>query len=229
MHFINWQRDIAITERNGKKVVIKKNKITTKFNENVLVFVYSLFSVILLHPSSPIKIGKFVLLNEGKRNREKLNEMGISTPNLIMMTKNTLIEEYIEGGNLYHYLKNNGDPTIVFDVGMITKKLHNNGLCFVDNKAQNYLVRNLKIVRTDLGLIQKQKSEYARSLDIGIFLASLLDLEKEKYLVIEKFFLEGYRYDNVHKIPSLSIVVRNMIAIVLASNHNNLAKNLLNI
>jgi hypothetical protein len=68
-----------------------------------------------------------------------------------------------------------------------------------------------------------------KSLDIGIFLASLIDLENQKYKKIEKHFIMGYTRDikSNQKIPFLSIIIRNIASLVLAANHNNLAKNLL--
>jgi hypothetical protein len=68
-----------------------------------------------------------------------------------------------------------------------------------------------------------------KSLDIGIFLASLLDLESTKYKKIEEEFLEGYtrKIKSSRSIPYLSIIIRNIASLVLAANHKNLAKNLL--
>jgi hypothetical protein len=72
-----------------------------------------------------------------------------------------------------------------------------------------------------------------KSLDIGIFLASLLDLSDGKYQQIENFFLKGYRNENRNEnrpklvMPHLSVIIRNIASLVLSSNHNNLAKNLL--
>jgi hypothetical protein len=78
-----------------------------------------------------------------------------------------------------------------------------------------------------LGLIQNRATEYTKSVDIGIFLASLLDLDNEKYKIIEKSFLDGYRTNPTDKLPYLSVIVRNIAALVLVSNYYNLAKNLL--
>ena len=113
-------------------------------------------------------------------------------------------------------------------MGVITGRLHNAGFWFIDNKAQNYLItKRSDIVRTDLGLIQKRNSTYSKSLDIGLFLSSLLDLDKRKYSKIERIFLEGYRFESKSKIPYLSIIVRNISSIGLISNHYNLIMNLL--
>ena len=180
MYSINWQRDIEITLVDGRKVIIKKDKATKAINEYLLVFLYSLISVLLLHPSSPPKLGKSVLLNEGEENRRNLSEMGIPTPHLHHISTDTIIEEYIEGGNLYKFLKNDGDLEIVFKAGVITGKLHNAGFCFIDNKAQNYLVNRSDLIRTDIGFIQKRNSTYSKSVDIGTFLSSLIDLDREK-------------------------------------------------
>ena len=229
MHFVNWQRDIVISNIDGQKVVIKRNKTIKNIHEQLLVFMFTCMSFILLHPCSPLKTGKFILINEGFSSRNELEKIGIHTPKLIKIDQETIVEEYVEGGDLYAYLKNNDNLSIVQQVGSITRTLHDNGACFIDNKAQNYLVRNLEIYRTDLGLIQYKATEFMKSLDVGIFLASLLDLENAKYKKIEEKFLEGYtrKVKSNHNIPYLSIIIRNIAALVLAANHKNLAKNLL--
>jgi Kae1-associated kinase Bud32 len=228
LYSLNWQRDIKIIKLNGIKAIVKKDKSTKEINEYLLIFLYSLISLFLLHPSTPLKLGKSIMTNEGEENRKKLNEIGIPTPQLYKIDKSTIVEEYIEGGNLYKYLKNNGELEIVFKVGVITGRLHNAGFCFIDNKAQNYLItKRSDIVRTDLGLIQKRNSTYSKSLDIGLFLSSLIDLDRGKYSKIERMFLEGYRFESKSKIPYLSIIVRNISSIGLTSNHYNLIMNLL--
>ncbi len=196
-------------------------------NEYLLIFMYSFISVLLLHPSAPPRIGKSVIINEGEDNRKRLKRFGIFTPILYYINNNTIVEEYIEEGNLYKYLKKTKDIDIVFTVGVITGRLHNAGLCFIDNKAQNYLVKNSSILRTDLGLIQPATSTFAKSLDIGLFLGSLIDLEQEKYNKIEELFLRGYKSQSKGKIPKLSIIIRNIASLGLSSNHHNLIKNLL--
>jgi len=229
LHFVNWQRDIVISSIDGEKVVIKKNKAIKNIHEYLLVFMFTFLSLILLQPSSPLKTGKSILRNEGYSSRKDLEKMGILTPKLIDIDAEIIVEEYFEGGNLYSYLKNNDNSSIVQQVGSITRTLHDNGACFIDNKAQNYLVRNSEIYRTDLGLMQNKATEFMKSLDIGIFLASLLDLENKKYKKIEEQFIEGYMKNikSNQKIPYLSIIIRNIASLVLASNHNNLAMNLL--
>ena len=121
MYSVNWQRDIEIALIDGRKVIIKKDKATKVINESLLVFLYSLISILLLHPSSPPKLGKSILLNEGEENRRKLNKMGIPTPHFHHISNDTIIEEYIEDGNLYKFLKNDGNIEIVFKAGVITE------------------------------------------------------------------------------------------------------------
>jgi tRNA A-37 threonylcarbamoyl transferase component Bud32 len=224
---VNWQRDIAISKIDGKMVVIKRNKTVKSINEYLLVFVFTFMSFVLLHPTSPFRTGKSILLNEGSLSRQKLKDLGIPTPRLIEINNDVIIEEYIDGGNLYGFLQKNNNLEIVYKVGIITRNLHDSGSCFIDNKAQNYLVKDLEIIRTDLGLIQNHASEYTKSVDIGIFLASLLDLDNEKYKIIEKSFLDGYKSKPIDKLPHLTVIVRNIVALVLVSDHSNLAKNLL--
>lgn len=210
-------------------MVIKKDKPIKSLNEQVLVFIFTFMSLVLLHPTRPLRTGTNLLKNEGFLSRKKLSQIGILTPQLIQIDKDVIIEEFIEEGNLYTFLDKNNDMSFAFRVGKITRKLHDAGFCFIDNKAQNYLIRDSQIYRTDLGLIQNQATEYMKSLDIGIFLASLLDLGDGKYQQIENFFLKGYRNKDSSKfvMPYLSIIIRNIASLVLSSNHNNLAKNLL--
>lgn len=210
-------------------MVIKKDKPIKSLNEQVLVFIFTFMSLVLLHPTRPLRTGTNLLKNEGFLSRKKLLQIGILTPQLIQIDNDVIIEEFIEEGNLYTFLDRNNDMSFAFRVGKITRKLHDAGFCFIDNKAQNYLIRDSQIYRTDLGLIQNQATEYMKSLDIGIFLASLLDLGDGKYQQIENFFLKGYRNKDSSKfvMPYLSIIIRNIASLVLSSNHNNLAKNLL--
>jgi tRNA A-37 threonylcarbamoyl transferase component Bud32 len=110
----------------------------------------------------------------------------------------------------------------------MTSKLHNAGFSFIDNKAQNYLVKDSEVYRTDLGLIQSHASIFTKSLDIGLFLASLVDFNKKKYKIIENLFLEGYKsQSNNRNIPLLSIIIRNIASLGLASNHFNMLANLM--
>jgi tRNA A-37 threonylcarbamoyl transferase component Bud32 len=211
---------------NGKKVIVKKDKYTKVFNEYFLIFLYSLVSLVLLHPTSPPRFGKSIMLNEGEDNRKKLNLLGIPTPRLYHISKDKIIEEYIEDGNLYKFLKNDGNIDIVFKAGVITGKLHNAGFCFIDNKAQNYLVKSSDLFRTDIGFIQKQNSVFAKSLDVGLFLSSLIDLDASKYKLIEKSFLDGFKSETGNEIPYLSIIIRNIASLCISLNHHNLIMNL---
>ena len=79
---------------------------------------------------------------------------------------------------------------LAHEAGRITGKLHEAGYAFVDNKAQNYLVRGDTLIRTDLGFMKKTHSHYSRSMDIGSFLASVMDLER--YREIINSFHDGY-------------------------------------
>jgi tRNA A-37 threonylcarbamoyl transferase component Bud32 len=166
------------------------------------------------------------MLNEGEDNRKKLNLLGIPTPRLYHISKDKIIEEYIEDGNLYKFLKNDGNIDIVFKAGVITGKLHNAGFCFIDNKAQNYLVKSSDLFRTDIGFIQKQNSVFAKSLDVGLFLSSLIDLDASKYKLIEKSFLDGFKSETGNEIPYLSIIIRNIASLCISLNHHNLIMNL---
>jgi tRNA A-37 threonylcarbamoyl transferase component Bud32 len=223
---MNWQRDVEVTDLNGKKVIVKKDKSTKVFNEYFLIFLYSIVSVFLLHPTPPPKFGRSVMINESEPNRKKLDKLGIPTPRLYYISKDKIIEEFIEDGNLYKFLKSDGNIDIVFKAGVITGKLHKAGFCFIDNKAQNYLVNRSELFRTDIGFIQKQSSIFAKSLDIGLFLSSLIDLDSTKYKLVEKCFLDGFKSETGSEFPYLSIIIRNISSLCISLNHHNLIMNL---
>ena len=121
---------------------------------------------------------------------------------------------------------------LAFEAGKITGKFHQKGLVFIDNKCQNFLVtKERKLIRIDLGFIQKSKSVFAQSMDIGSFLASILDLEPPIYKILEKEFLIGYASmtnNNNNKIPYLSIILRNILALGFVYSYKNMIKNMLN-
>jgi tRNA A-37 threonylcarbamoyl transferase component Bud32 len=226
LYFINWQRDISIEELDGQKVVVKRNKSTKDFHEYLLILGYTLVSILLAHPSSPPLLGKMMLKNEGYDTRSSLGQLGIPTPHLISISDNFLVEEYVERGNLYRALSDGGDNLLAFQAGTLTGKLHKAGYVFIDNKSQNYLVTsdNL-IVRTDLGFMQKKDSTFSRSMDIGSFLASIIDFERFHYDMIEKAFFDGYRSE-MKKLPYLSIILRNMLSLGFTSNQSMMFRNI---
>jgi len=215
LHFVNWQREVSIEELNGKKVVVKRNKSTKEFHEFLLIYIYSLISLILTSPSSP-PIFSNIKRNEGRSMRKYLEKIGISTPDLISISDIDLVEEYIEGGDLYSAFASGQTTELAFDAGGMTAKMHNAGYAFVDNKAQNYLVRDDSVIRTDLGFIKKGNSSYARGMDIGSFLASIMDLER--YGEIEHAFFNGYTSEYGHKFSILSLILRNMLSLGFSSN-----------
>lgn len=217
MYFVNWQRNISITEMNGRKVVIKKNKSSRLFHDYLLVLSYSLLSLIVCHPAPPPRMGRTMVFNEGFKMRQMLNEIGIPTPTLMSISENWLIEEYIDGGNLYYAFLEGWDTFLAFRAGRITGRLHNAGYVFTDNKSQNYLVtKQGSLLRTDLSFIQRDKSVYPRSMDIGSFLASLLGLDTHKYESIQNAFFAGYNAETKQPFPYLSIAIRNILSVGLS-------------
>jgi tRNA A-37 threonylcarbamoyl transferase component Bud32 len=180
----------------------------------------------LAHPSSPPLVGKMMLKNEGYETRRSLGQLGIPTPRLISISDKTLVEEYVEGGNLYRALSDGGDNLLAFQAGTLTGKLHKAGYVFIDNKSQNYLVTsdNL-IVRTDLGFMQRKDSTFSRSMDIGSFLASIIDFERFHYDIIEKAFFDGYRSE-MKKLPYLAIILRNVLSLGFTSNQSMMFRNI---
>jgi tRNA A-37 threonylcarbamoyl transferase component Bud32 len=215
LYFVNWQREVSIEELNGQKVVVKRNKPTKVFHEFLLIYMYSLISFILAHPSAPPTFGE-IMRNEGRNMRKNLEKIGISTPELISISHIDLVEEYIEGGDLYVALASGEPAALAFGAGCLTGRMHRAGYAFVDNKAQNYLVRDNSVVRTDLGFIQKSRSHYARDMDIGSFLASIMDLAR--YREFEKAFYDGYVSEFGCKFSYVSIIIRNVLSLGFSSD-----------
>jgi tRNA A-37 threonylcarbamoyl transferase component Bud32 len=224
LYFVNWQREVSLEERNGQKVVVKRNKPTKQFHEFLIIYAYSLISLLLLHPTTPLTFSE-IIRNEGCEMRKNLRKIGISTPMLLSMSDADLIEEYIEGGDIYRALASGGDVVLAYEAGCITGKLHQAGYTFVDNKAQNYLARGESVIRTDLGFMKKTNSHYSKSMDIGSFLASVMDLDR--YGEIAKSFHDGYRSEADSKFSYLSIVIRNVLSTGFSSSSKTTLRNML--
>ena len=223
MHFVNWQRKISVEEQNGQKVMVKRNKPTKLFHEFLIIYAYSLISLLFFHPSPPPTFSE-ITRNEGHEMRNNLKKIGIRTPKLFSMSDTNLIEEYIEGGNLYWALASGSDILLAYEAGCITGKLHEAGYAFVDNKAQNYLVTGDSVIRTDLSFMKKTHSHYSKSMDIGSFLASVIDLGR--YGEIVQSFHDGYLSESDSKFSYLSILIRNVLSVGFSSNSKITLRNI---
>jgi tRNA A-37 threonylcarbamoyl transferase component Bud32 len=189
---------------------------------------YTLISLLLAHPSPPPLTGKVTINNEGYSMRRNLRQLGIPTPLLISITDTALVEEYVEGGDLYRAFSDGKDTSLAFQAGALTGKLHKAGYVFTDNKSQNYLVASdNSVVRTDLGFMQKKDSIFSRSMDIGSFLASVIDFERFHYGAIETAFFNGYKSEMKQGFPYLSIILRNILSLGFASDQSTMFRNML--
>ncbi len=225
----SWQRKISVEKLDGVIVVRKVDKKLRLIRDIILVFSYLLISILLIHPSTPPKIGIESQKNEGVHIRSFLKKLNIVTPNLLKISEREITEEFIGNGNFYEYaLKNDGEE-LALVIGQVTGSLHNAGFVFTDNKSQNYLVDYQNgIVRTDLVFLQKNDSTYARSMDIGSFLASILNLEYSRYSKIERSFLIGYLNTiNFQNSIYLSIIIRNILSIGLGDKKIRILKNMI--
>ena len=137
LYFVNWQREILVTEIDGKKVVVKRNKMSKNLHDYIIVMSYAILSILLAHPSSPPELGNKMTSNEGFEMREKLRSIGIATPSLISINYKLLIEEFVSGGNLLEVLSRENNVSLAFAAGIITGRLHKSGYSFTDNKSQN--------------------------------------------------------------------------------------------
>ncbi|HEX6067512.1 MAG TPA: hypothetical protein VFZ05_01820 [Nitrososphaera sp.] len=214
---------MSFEERAGQRVVVKRSKPTTAFHEYVLLSTYTMISLLLGHPAAPPHANN-IAKNEGPEMRALLARLGIPTPRLVSMSEGELVEELIEGGDLYRAFASGAAHALAFGAGALTGRLHGAGYVFTDNKAQNYLVSGESLLRTDLGFLQKSSSTYARSMDVGSFLASVMDLPA--YYGIEQAFYDGYRKETGHSFPYLSIVIRNLLSAGFASDAKMALKNM---
>jgi tRNA A-37 threonylcarbamoyl transferase component Bud32 len=204
--------------------MVKRNKPTKLFHEFLIIYAYSLISLLFFHPSPPPTFSE-ITRNEGYEMRNNLKKIGIRTPKLFSMSDTNLIEEYIEGGNLYLALASGSDILLAYEAGCITGKLHEAGYAFVDNKAQNYLVTGDSVIRTDLSFMKKTRSHYSKSMDIGSFLASVIDLGR--YGEIVQSFHDGYLSESDSKFSYLSILIRNVLSVGFSSNSKTTLRNIL--
>lgn len=224
VYFVNWQRDVSVEERDGRKVVVKRGKPTKGFHEYILLCTYMFISIFLGHPSAPPRAGD-ITRNEGAEMRDALAALGVPTPRLASLSEEELVEEYVEGGDLYRALAAGAEARLANDAGRLTALAHGAGLAFTDNKAQNFLVREGSLLRTDLAFMQKNASTFARSMDVGSFLASVLDLPN--YPGIEREFYKGYRAQAGERFPYLSLVIRNILSPGLSSDGKVAIRNML--
>lgn len=225
---MNWQRHVRCAEYEGRKVVIKTNKKIKGFKDFILVFAYVLTSVIILHPSSPHPLGATLLQNESVVMRAMLKKLEILSPTLLYLNENVIIEEFIEGGNLYSLFEKKGDSSLAINAAILTARLHKAKLVFLDNKAENYLINSQEqLVRTDLSFIMNEDSVFSRSMDIASFLASIMDLGSSKYRAIHETFISAYENETGRSCPYLYIILRNILAIGFSSNRANTFMNLL--
>jgi tRNA A-37 threonylcarbamoyl transferase component Bud32 len=231
---VNWQRDISIQEIDGRRVVLKKDKAMKDFHDYLLASTYCLVSVLCIHPAPPPPAGRLASSNEGSSMRTNLTNLGIPTPLLLSITKDSIVEEYIEGGNLYaafaeNHMNENILGPLAFQAGCLTGRLHKGGYVFTDNKSQNYLVKvDNTLVRTDLGFVHKTNSLFARSMDIASFLASVIDLNVDRYKSIEQRFRDGYISEVNRDFPYLWILLRNIISLGFAANQSAMLQNITN-
>lgn len=218
MYRVTWQREIKIEE--SEKRVVKRNKRSREFHDFLLSFSYCLLSFILLHPSRPFSISKrSYQISEGRAARKMLNRIGVKTPKLFEIQEDFLVEELI-GKDLYDRLKR-ADRTdcerIGYEIGCLTAKVHLAGLGFTDNKAQNYLMKDGEIYRTDLSLMQKREDIFLRSIDIGSFLASIMDLDH--FSSLQEGFCQGYASTIKERVDITAFLLRNILSLGFTPNY----------
>ncbi len=226
----SWHRKVELYQIGKRKIVIKRKKKLQLLRTLSLWFSFYLVSFFSLSLSSLILSTHVMTQNEKRETRNELRRIEIYTPDLYAVNDNYLIEEFVEGTDLYKWSHSSNLKSacrIVYKVGCLTGKLHKNNWSFIDNKAQNYLVNEYeKIYRVDTGFLQKTADDFQKFMDIGTFLGSLLDLEHSKYERIVQSFLEGYYMTTGKDVPLKTFLVRNMVSLLLAPRYTNTIRNM---
>ncbi len=226
----SWHRKVELYQMGKRKVVVKKNKKLQLLRTLVLWFLFYLASAFSLSSSCIILYARVMMQDEERETRNELKKIGIYTPHLYAIKDNHLIEEFVEGTDLYEWSRSSNRRSacrIVYNVGCLTGKLHKNNWAFIDNKAQNYLVtEHEKIYRIDTEFLQKKVDNFQKYMDIGTFLGSLLDLQRSRYECILQSFLEGYSKTTGKDVSLKAFLVRNMISLLLAPKYTNTIPNM---
>lgn len=226
----SWHRKVELYQIGKRKIVIKRKKKLQLLRTLSLWFSFYLVSFFSLSSSSLILSTHVMTQNEKRETRNELRRIEIYTPDLYAVNDNYLIEEFVEGTDLYkwsHSSNLEGACKIVYKVGCLTGKLHKNNWSFIDNKAQNYLVtEHEKIYRIDTEFLQKKVDNFQKYMDIGTFLGSLLDLQRSRYECILQSFLEGYSKTTGKDVSLKAFLVRNMISLLLAPKYTNTIPNM---
>lgn len=226
----SWHRKVELYQIGQRKVVVKKEKRLQLLRTLILWFSYYLTSILSFSLSSVV-LSKYVMIqNEKKKTRSELENIGIDTPCLYTLKNNHVIEEFVEGTNLYEWLRSsdvNTGSRSAYEVGCLTGRLHLINYAFIDNKAQNYLVtKNEKIFRIDIGFIQKKANTFQKIMDVGTFLGSLLDLQRSRFVRIHKSFVKGYEETVGTNITWRAFLIRNMVSLLLAPRYMNTIPNM---
>ena len=154
LHFVNWHREVSVRIERAKSGGSGTSPLR---NSTIpLIVMYSLISMLLAQPSGCRR--RSAIMKTRAATCKRLEKIGVSTPALISISDIDLVEEYIEGGDLYIALASDQPARLAFGAGCLTARMHRAGYAFVDNKAQNYLVRGDSVMRTDLGFIKKNNS-----------------------------------------------------------------------
>lgn len=226
----SWHRKVELYQIGKRKVVIKKNKKLQLLRTLILWFSFYLASVCALSSSSIILSARVMKQNEERETRNKLKKTEICTPNLYAIKDHHLIEEFVEGTNLYEWSHSSNLKSacrIVYKVGCLTGRLHENNWAFIDNKAQNYLItEHEKIYRVDTEFLQKKCDNFQKYMDVGTFLGSLLDLQRSKYECLLQSFLDGYSKTTGKDVSLKAFLVRNMVSLLLAPKYSNTIPNM---
>ena len=209
-------REVLLGEFNGRKVVLKNYK--TPIMPIFVDLSKSTFSLFF----AP-KVSFYSRRQRIKREikaREELEKLGISSPRILgrSFKKNYLVEEFIEGQNLFDLIKKS-DPevrkTLSYEVGKLTGFVHSKNFSFFDNRPQNYIMNEGKIFRTDLETFVEKSSKFEKTCDIISFTESFNgEMRNEVY----ENFLKGYSSYSQYKHSSFLELFARRILAVLNSN-----------
>ncbi|MEM5853271.1 MAG: hypothetical protein QW228_02780 [Candidatus Aenigmatarchaeota archaeon] len=167
---------------------------------------FMFFSLFFFHTIFPISVKKKIR-NEVE-GRKFLRKLKFRTTKIKKISKNFIEEKFEKNALSLSELEilNPGEAIDVAErIGEITRKLHEENLYFIDNRASNWLFDG-DLIRTDLELFRhtKKSKKFFIFCDLLSFLSSV---ESKK---IREKFLEGYG-----KSVKISGILRAVISIYI--------------
>ncbi|MDI6798818.1 MAG: hypothetical protein QMD12_02360 [Candidatus Aenigmarchaeota archaeon] len=211
--FGGFTREVSVRKIGNNVVVVK---IYPDLKPLFVDFSKSTFSLLFLLPKISF-LSKEERIQREIIGHEKLAEIGIPVPKILEFSTRDglLVEEYIDGTNLYQLIKKSEKTereSISYETGKITGFLHSKGYSFFDNRPQNYIFKDSKIFRVDLETFEVAPSLFERCLDVISFTESFSGKIRNH---VYNSFISGYEtYSKYHPNNFLESLARKCLSLL---------------